>query len=77
MGVAGLFFKPGPYKFEKLDILERKKMIFFFQNILETLHRRVKRGQQWSLALFEVRLLAAKQTHDISRWYLEIEVRKN
>ena len=46
MGVAGLFFKPGPYKFEKLDILERKKMIFFFQNILETLHRRVKRGQQ-------------------------------
>ena len=76
MGMAGSFFEPRPYKFENLDILERKKMKFF-SNLLETLHRRVKRGQQWSLALFEVRLLAAKQTHDISRWYLEIEVRKN
>ena len=31
MGVAGSFFEPGPYKFERLDIFERKKMKFFFK----------------------------------------------
>ena len=49
MGVAGLFFKPGPYKFERLDILERKKMIFFskyFRNFAQTRQKRsaVKSG---------------------------------
>ena len=31
MGMAGSFFEPRPYKFENLDILERKKMKFFFK----------------------------------------------